>query len=188
MTHEEGASTTGSPATIVECDAAAAAGGRDGGAGGRDLADGPRPRPRRTAARCCASSSVFAAGRRRRRLSRCGWHWYLDKLDAEVGGGPGPADWDAFFAEVGPGYRPGLSRVPEHGHRRARPRPATTTGVSTGSHPPGRRCRRSYRSDEVARDHHHAEHPEHRAGAVVRARPEPSRRPELGDEHRDGAL
>ena len=34
-----------------------------------------------------------------------GWHWYLDKLDAEVGGRPQPADWDAFWAEVGPGYR-----------------------------------------------------------------------------------
>jgi uncharacterized protein YndB with AHSA1/START domain len=33
-----------------------------------------------------------------------GWHWYLDKLDAEVGGRPQPGDWDAFLAEVGPGY------------------------------------------------------------------------------------
>ena len=29
-----------------------------------------------------------------------GWHWYLDKLDAEVGGRPGPGDWDAFAADV----------------------------------------------------------------------------------------
>jgi uncharacterized protein YndB with AHSA1/START domain len=35
-----------------------------------------------------------------------GWHWYLDKLDAEVGGRPGPAEWDTFVADVGPGYRP----------------------------------------------------------------------------------
>jgi uncharacterized protein YndB with AHSA1/START domain len=33
-----------------------------------------------------------------------GWHWYLDKFDAEVSGRPQPADWDAFLAEVGPGY------------------------------------------------------------------------------------
>ena len=34
-----------------------------------------------------------------------GWHWYLDKLDEEVSGRPGPADWETFWAEVGPGYR-----------------------------------------------------------------------------------
>jgi uncharacterized protein YndB with AHSA1/START domain len=34
-----------------------------------------------------------------------GWHWYLDKLDAEISGTTGPADWDAFLAEVGPHYR-----------------------------------------------------------------------------------
>ena len=33
-----------------------------------------------------------------------GWHWYLDKLDAEVSGRPQPAAWDAFWAEVGPRY------------------------------------------------------------------------------------
>jgi uncharacterized protein YndB with AHSA1/START domain len=33
-----------------------------------------------------------------------GWHWYLDKLDAEVSGRPQPADWDSFIAEVGPVY------------------------------------------------------------------------------------
>jgi uncharacterized protein YndB with AHSA1/START domain len=35
-----------------------------------------------------------------------GWHWYLDMLDAEVTGRPQPAEWDAFLAEVGPGYAP----------------------------------------------------------------------------------
>jgi len=35
-----------------------------------------------------------------------GWHWYLDKLGGEVDGSPVPTDWDAFVAEVGPGYRP----------------------------------------------------------------------------------
>ncbi|TFV52034.1 SRPBCC family protein [Blastococcus sp. TF02A_35] len=34
-----------------------------------------------------------------------GWHWYLDKFDSVVGGRAAPADWDAFWAEVGPGYR-----------------------------------------------------------------------------------
>ncbi|MCV2490159.1 SRPBCC domain-containing protein [Geodermatophilus sp. YIM 151500] len=40
-----------------------------------------------------------------------GWHWYLDKLDAEMTGKPQPraADWDAFLAEVGPAY----GRAPE---------------------------------------------------------------------------
>ncbi|SDN99376.1 SRPBCC domain-containing protein [Geodermatophilus sp. DSM 45219] len=33
-----------------------------------------------------------------------GWHWYLDKLDAEVGRRPAPADWADFLAEVGPAY------------------------------------------------------------------------------------
>lgn len=33
-----------------------------------------------------------------------GWHWYLDKLEAEVTGRAQPADWDAFLAEVGGGY------------------------------------------------------------------------------------
>ncbi|MGY2064223.1 SRPBCC family protein [Blastococcus sp. SYSU DS0619] len=33
-----------------------------------------------------------------------GWHWYLDKLDAEVSGHPVPGEWDAFLAEIGPAY------------------------------------------------------------------------------------
>ena len=33
-----------------------------------------------------------------------GWHWYLDKLAAELGGRPQPGDWDAFLAEVGAAY------------------------------------------------------------------------------------
>ena len=33
-----------------------------------------------------------------------GWHWYLDKFEAELVGRPQPADWDTFLAEVGPGY------------------------------------------------------------------------------------
>ena len=33
-----------------------------------------------------------------------GWHWYLDKFDAEVGGRPAPAVWDDFLASVGPAY------------------------------------------------------------------------------------
>ena len=35
-----------------------------------------------------------------------GWHWYLDKLGVEIGGGTPPTDWEAFVADVGPGYRP----------------------------------------------------------------------------------
>ena len=33
-----------------------------------------------------------------------GWHWYLAKLEAELGSGPQPGHWDAFSAEVGPSY------------------------------------------------------------------------------------
>jgi uncharacterized protein YndB with AHSA1/START domain len=33
-----------------------------------------------------------------------GWHWYLDKLDAEVTGAPGPEGWDAFLATAGAAY------------------------------------------------------------------------------------
>ena len=33
-----------------------------------------------------------------------GWHWYLDKFEAELTGRPQPGDWDAFLAEVGPAY------------------------------------------------------------------------------------
>jgi uncharacterized protein YndB with AHSA1/START domain len=35
-----------------------------------------------------------------------GWHWYLDRLDAEISGTDAPQDWDAFLAQVGPRYRP----------------------------------------------------------------------------------
>jgi len=38
-----------------------------------------------------------------------GWHWYLDRFDAEVAGRPAPGDWDAFAAEVAPVY----GRTPE---------------------------------------------------------------------------
>jgi len=33
-----------------------------------------------------------------------GWHWYLAKLEAELGGAPAPGHWDTFYAEVGPSY------------------------------------------------------------------------------------
>ncbi|MCZ2821703.1 SRPBCC family protein [Modestobacter sp. VKM Ac-2977] len=33
-----------------------------------------------------------------------GWHWYLDKFDAEVGGRPSPGSWDDFLAATGPAY------------------------------------------------------------------------------------
>ena len=36
-----------------------------------------------------------------------GWHWYLDKLSAEIGRQDQPTvSWDTFVAEVGPVYRP----------------------------------------------------------------------------------
>jgi uncharacterized protein YndB with AHSA1/START domain len=33
-----------------------------------------------------------------------GWPWHLDTFEAELAGGPRPADRDAFLAEIGPGY------------------------------------------------------------------------------------
>jgi uncharacterized protein YndB with AHSA1/START domain len=33
-----------------------------------------------------------------------GWHWYLDKFDAEVSGRPTPGDWNGFLAATGPAY------------------------------------------------------------------------------------
>ena len=33
-----------------------------------------------------------------------GWHWYLDRFDAEISGTEPPADWDAFVAEHGGHY------------------------------------------------------------------------------------
>ena len=37
-----------------------------------------------------------------------GWHWYLDKLGAEVTGAPGPGAWETFLAATAPAYgRPG---------------------------------------------------------------------------------
>jgi uncharacterized protein YndB with AHSA1/START domain len=50
-------------------------------------------------------SQAFAAGTQLGDVAT-GWHWYLDKLDAEIGGGAPPAGWDDFLAEVGPGYGP----------------------------------------------------------------------------------
>jgi uncharacterized protein YndB with AHSA1/START domain len=33
-----------------------------------------------------------------------GWHWCLDKLDAEVTGTPPPPAWEPFLAATGPAY------------------------------------------------------------------------------------
>ena len=33
-----------------------------------------------------------------------GWHWYLDRLDAEISGTEPPGEWEAFLAEAGPRY------------------------------------------------------------------------------------
>ena len=102
MTHEEG-EQAGEPMTIVECDPPRRlvvewvgqegwrleidVTGRDGGT---ELVFRQWFAPE-------ADVADFAGG----------WHWYLDKLDAEVGGGPHPAEWEQFWAVVGPGYRAG---------------------------------------------------------------------------------
>jgi uncharacterized protein YndB with AHSA1/START domain len=101
MTHEEG-EQTGDPMTIVECDP-----------------------PRRLVVEWTQQETadwrvdldlwaegggthlsfvqVFPAGADVADFAM-GWHWYLEKLGAELGGPPPPGDWDAFVAQVGPGY------------------------------------------------------------------------------------
>jgi uncharacterized protein YndB with AHSA1/START domain len=104
MSFEEGGDETGSPATIVECDPP------------RRLVvqtQGPDPEPWRMELDLAEEDGRTVLVFRQRFPAGTdvadvagGWHWYLDKLDAEVSGRPAPSDWDAFWAEVGPGYRP----------------------------------------------------------------------------------
>ena len=102
MTHEEG-EHTGSPATIVECAPPRRLVVDTTGPGEiwrleLDLAEegGRTVLVFRQWFAAEVDVADFAGG----------WHWYLDKLDAEVSGRPGPAAWEAFWAEVRPGYRP----------------------------------------------------------------------------------
>ncbi len=46
---------------------------------------------------------VFAAGTDVTEFAM-GWHWYLDRFDAEAGGPAAPGDWDTFLARHGAGY------------------------------------------------------------------------------------
>ncbi len=46
---------------------------------------------------------VFAAGTDVTDFAM-GWHWYLDRFDAEAGGPAAPGDWDTFLARHGAGY------------------------------------------------------------------------------------
>jgi uncharacterized protein YndB with AHSA1/START domain len=104
MTFEEGGDSTGSPATIVECDPP------------RRLVletQGPGPDPWRMELDLSDEGGRTVLVFRQRFAADAdvadfagGWHWYLDKFDAEVSGRPGPTDWETFWAEVGPGYRP----------------------------------------------------------------------------------
>jgi uncharacterized protein YndB with AHSA1/START domain len=101
MTHEEG-EHEGSPMTIVECDPPRrlvvqwVQQGTEGWRVDLDLwrEDG------RTVLRFV---QVFPADADVADYAM-GWHWYLDKLGAELGGSPAPADWNAFAAAVGPAY------------------------------------------------------------------------------------
>jgi uncharacterized protein YndB with AHSA1/START domain len=103
MTFEEGGEESGSPATIVECAPPRRLVVETEGPGETwrmelDLAvqDGRTVLVFRQRFAADADVADYAGG----------WHWYLDKLDAEVSGRPGPSDWETFWAEVGPGYRP----------------------------------------------------------------------------------
>jgi uncharacterized protein YndB with AHSA1/START domain len=100
MTHEEGESA-GEPTTILECDPPrrlVIEWVQDTGAWRVDLdlwAEGGRTQLRFVQVfPSDADVTDFALG----------WHWYLEKLGAEVAGTPGPGDWDAFLAETGPAY------------------------------------------------------------------------------------
>ena len=106
MTHEEG-EHTGDPMTIVECDP-----------------------PRRLVVEWTQQETadwrvdldlwaegggthlsfvqVFPAGADVADFAM-GWHWYLEKFGAELGGPMPTGDWDAFVAEIGPAY----GRTPE---------------------------------------------------------------------------
>ncbi len=101
MTHEEG-EHAGEPATIAECDPPRRLvvewTGQEDWRVELDLTE----EGGRTVLRF---RQWFAAGTDVADFAG-GWHWYLDKLDAEISGAPAPGDWAAFWAEVGPGYRP----------------------------------------------------------------------------------
>jgi uncharacterized protein YndB with AHSA1/START domain len=101
MTHEEG-EPVGEPMTIVECDPPRrlviewVQQDTEGWRVDLDL----RTEGGRTVLRFV---QVFPAGTDVVDFAM-GWHWYLEKLDAEVSGRPGPADWESFLAEVAAGY------------------------------------------------------------------------------------
>ncbi len=103
MTFEEGGEQTGSPATIVECAPPRRLVVETPGPGETwrlelDLTeeDGRTVLVFRQRFAPGADVADFAGG----------WHWYLDKFDTEVSGRPAPADWETFWAEVEPVYRP----------------------------------------------------------------------------------
>jgi uncharacterized protein YndB with AHSA1/START domain len=103
MTFEEGSEATGSPATIVECAPPRRLVVDTAGPGETwrlelDLAE-------EAGRTVLVFRQRFAAGTDVADVAG-GWHWYLDKLDSEVSGRPAPTDWETFWAEVGPGYRP----------------------------------------------------------------------------------
>jgi uncharacterized protein YndB with AHSA1/START domain len=103
MTHEAG--SDGMPMTIVECDPPR-----------RLVLQWPEPLTWRVeldlteegGRTVLVFTQVLASAEGQADIAT-GWHWYLDQLDAELTGGPQPAEWDAFLAEVGPGYAPDRS-------------------------------------------------------------------------------
>jgi len=101
MTHEEGESA-GEPTTVVECDPPRrlviewVQQDTDDWRIELDLwAEGGRTQFRFTQLYAADGDVTDFA---------LGWHWYLEKFDAEVRGRSGPADWDTFLAETGPAY------------------------------------------------------------------------------------
>ena len=172
MTQEEGEPRRAAPPD-PRVRPAAPPGGRVGAGGARRTGGSTStsgPRSGRTVLRFV---QIFPAGADVTDMA-LGWHWYLDKLGAEIDGGTAPGGLGRLRRRGGTG----LPAAPDRGGRarpsRPRPaRPATHDGRLDGSRPPGRRWARQSRSGEVAGDHQHAEHAQQSAG---RRRPDAAAR------------
>ena len=183
MTQEEG-EHTGSPTTIVECDPPRRLVVESGSRPADDVADGARPLAED--GRTVLVFLQFFPPDADVADVAVGWHWYLDKLDAEVGGRPARPTGrrSSPRSARATARRPERSAAaPSTAMRGQRRGSTTTTGVSTGSKPPGRRCRRpTARTGSPA-----PSRAEHRRASAGRGRP--GRRgqapggPSLGGEH-----
>ena len=121
-----------------------------------------------------------------------GWHWYLDKLDAELGGRAAAGGLGRLLRRGGPGLRPRAvlrSGPAEHGHRdRARRSRRPRSASRRGSKPAGVSRRPAEPLEQVARDHRTCPSSRSTSGRARPARGPAGRWPTPGCEHVDGAL